>query len=292
MKQTEKIYEYPSWLNRKEYPFSTKFYQTPVGKINYVDEGVGDPIVFVHGNPGWSFEFRIIIKEMIKTNRCLAIDHLGFGLSDKPSTYGYLPKDHALNFENWLESLGLSNMTLVVNDWGGPIGLSYALKYPDKIKKIIVLNSWLWNVEDDPHFRNFSKFMGGPIGKFLIRYFNFFGKQVVKRAMGDHTKIPTNILNHYHHHLQTPDDRKGCYIFPRQILESGPWLNSLWEQRAKINTIPTTFVWGMKDIAFREQDLNFWLKNWKNSSVIKLQKVGHFPQEESPEEVIRALKNE
>ena len=280
----------PRWLDKNEYPFQNHFYQTPIGKLHYVDEGQGEPIVFVHGNPGWSFEFRNIIKELSKTNRCIAPDHIGFGLSDKPTNWDYLPIHQAENLEKLVDSLNLSNITLVVNDWGGPIGLSYAIKYPEKIKKIIILNTWLWSVEHDPYYKKFSKMMGGAFGRFMIKRFNIFGKMVVKKSVGDKKKLSKEIHKHYYKHLEKPSDRKGCYVFPKEIIGSSKWLDALWQQRQKINSIPTTIIWGMKDIAFREKELNYWVANWKNTKVIKLDTVGHFPQEEAPDKIIEELK--
>lgn len=280
----------PKWLDKTEYPFNNHYFNVGPGKMHYVDEGTGDPIVMIHGNPGWSFEFRNIIKELSKTNRCIAPDHIGFGLSDKPSNWDYLPIHQAENLEKLLDSLNLTNITLIVNDWGGPTGLSYAIKHPEKIKKIIILNTWLWSVENDPHFKKFSKMMGGSIGSFMIKYFNIFGKMVVKKAVGDKSKLTKKIHQHYYKHLEKPSQRKGCYIFPKEIIGSSIWLDSLWKQKDKINNIPTTFLWGMKDIAFKEKELAYWLANWKNSKVIKLDNVGHYPQEEAPEELIQELK--
>ena len=131
----------------------------------------------VHGNPGWSFEFWNIVKELSKTHRCIVPDHIGFGLSNKPYDWDFLPKSHAQNFELFMDSLNLDNITLVVNDWGGPIGLSYALKHPEKIKKIIILNTWMWSVENDPYYQKFSKFMVGGFGKFMIKHFIFLGER-------------------------------------------------------------------------------------------------------------------
>jgi len=127
---------YLKWLDRAEYPFENNYFELSIGKIHYIDEGKGEPIVMVHGNPGWSFEFRNIVKELSKTHRCIAPDHIGFGLSNKPYDWDFLPKSHAQNFELFMDSLNLDKITLVVIDWGGPIGLSYALKHPEKIKKI------------------------------------------------------------------------------------------------------------------------------------------------------------
>lgn len=274
------------WLDTVEYPFKQNYIQLSAGKMNYVDEGKGEPIVFVHGNPGWSFEFRKAIKKMSKTNRCIAPDHIGFGLSDKPYNWDYLPKNHAENFEKLINDLKLENIILVVNDWGGPIGLSYALKYPEKIKHLFITNTWMWSAEDDPYYRKFSNFAGGPIGRFLIRNFNFFGKVIIKKAMGK----KEHYHKHIYQHLETKKDRKGCWTFPKQIIASSKWLDNLWQQREKIKNKPTTIIWGEKDIAFRDQEFQVWDKLMTNKEVVKLKDVGHYPQEEASDIFIDELK--
>ncbi|MCU0448534.1 MAG: alpha/beta fold hydrolase [Bernardetiaceae bacterium] len=290
MIQTRLQTRFPHWLNPSEYPFANHYLDLPAGRLHYVDEGAGDPIVFVHGNPGWSFEFRNVIKPMLATHRCVAPDHLGFGLSDKPPHWDYLPQQHADHFAQLLDHLQLDNLTLVVSDWGGPIGLSYVIRYPHKVRKIVILNSWLWSVASDPYYRRFSGFMGGPVGRFLITRFNFFGKVIVKKALGDPSKLTKEVHRHYYQHLAEPADRKGCCVFPEQIIGASSWLDSLWAQRQKINQLPTTLIWGLKDIAFREQELAHWLAHWPAPEVIKLAGVGHYPQEEAPDVVVRALR--
>lgn len=285
------IKERPGWLDTTEYPFKPNYLPLPMGKMHYVDEGQGAPIVFVHGNPGWSFEYRAAIKEMSKTNRCIAPDHIGFGLSDKPYEWTYLPKLHAENFAALMVALGLDNITLVVNDWGGPIGLSYAIEHPHTIKKLVILNTWMWSVADDPYYRKFSGFMGGPVGRILIRHFNFFGKVVVKQVLGDKNKLPKHIHQQMYRPLETGTDRKGSWTFPRQIIASSDWLDSLWQQREKIKDKPTTIIWGMKDIAFREQELAVWETLMPNKKVTRLPETGHYPQEEATETFIAALKD-
>lgn len=283
----------PSWLDRAEYPFTGAYFQAPDGKMHYLDEGQGEPIVFVHGNPGWSFEYREVIKALSASRRCLAPDFLGFGLSDKPANWDYLPASHANNFALWLDHLQLDSFTLVVNDWGGPIGLAYAIQHPEKIRQLIILNTWMWSVKGDPHFERFSGFMGGPIGRFLTRHFNFFGRAVVKQAVGDAKKLTKNVHRHYYAHMATRAQRKGSYVFPKQIIGSSDWLAGLWQQREKINHLPTTFIWGMKDIAFREKELRYFVDHWQYSPrVIQLPEVGHFPQEEAPLILIEELQKE
>ena len=274
------------WLDRADYPFKSNYFELPMGKMHFIDEGKGMPVVFVHGNPGWSFEFRESIKELSKTNRCIANDHIGFGLSDKPYDWNYLPRNQADNFANFIHHLKLDKFVLVVNDWGGPIGLSYVVNNPDKIKHLIITNTWMWSAKDDPYYRGFSGFVGGPIGRFLIKYFNFFGKVIIKRCIVDKNNFNPAIYKH----LETKNDRKGCWTFPKHIVASSGWLDSLWQKRDNLTDIPKTLIWGMKDIAFREKEFNVWNNELTNKTVIKLKDVGHYPHEEATEIFIEELK--
>ena len=138
-----------SWLDTNEYPFQSNYFTTDYGKLHFIDEGKGDVILFVHGTPTWSFLYRNYIKAFSKTYRCVALDHIGFGLSDKPKNYPGTPQEHAKNLNLLIEHLNLKNITLVVHDFGGPIGMSYALSYPENVKRIVMFNTWLWETKND-----------------------------------------------------------------------------------------------------------------------------------------------
>lgn len=278
------------WLDTHEYPFKPHFFKTPAGIIHYVMEGSGEPIVFVHGNPAWSFEFRKLIKEFSKTNTCIAPDMIGFGLSEKPMEYSYLPKEQAGNIDLFLESLSLENITMVVGDWGGPVGLSYALNHPEKIKNIVITNTWLWSVRNEWHFQAFSKFTGGPVGRWLIRHRNFFADTIIRYAFGDKSKLTPSIHAHYLMPLARPDERKGCWVFPQQIIGSSEWLQSLWDRRGLLQSKTILIAWGMKDIAFRKKELNTWIHAFPQAHVVRFEDAGHFVPEEKPEELIIEMK--
>lgn len=256
-----------------------------------MDEGAGDPIVMVHGNPTWSFLYRDLIERLRPKNRCIAMDHIGFGLSDKPPDWSYLPADHADNLTALIESLELKNITLVLQDWGGPIGLSYAVEHPDNVARIVLMNTWAWPVNRDLHFLGFSAFMGGPIGRMLIRRYNFFANVVMRQAFGDKRKLREDIHRHYLRPLATPEDRQGCLVFPKQIVGSSKWLARLWQKMPALEGIPKTFVWGMKDIAFRDKELKRWERTFPEARSIRLDGVGHFVQEEAPEALAEAVES-
>jgi haloalkane dehalogenase len=281
----------PEWLDTQEYPFEPHFFTTPAGTMHYVDEGTGEPIVFVHGNPAWSFEFRKLIKEFSKTNRCIAPDLIGFGLSDKPAGWSYLPEEQAKILDLFLESFPLNTITLVVGDWGGPIGLSYALNHPEKIKNIVITNTWLWSVRSDWYYQAFSAFVGGPIGRWLIRNHNFFADTIVRALFGDKSKLTPKIHAHYLMPLAKPAERKGSWVFPAEIIGSSDWLQSLWDKRDRLRGKKILISWGMKDIGFREKELKTWMNAFPQAKVVRFEDAGHFVPEEKPDELFGEIKN-
>src|SRR5262245_50024589 len=116
----------PSWLDRHAYPFASHSLSVPDGRMHYVDEGQGEPVLLVHGTPTWSFEFRNLIRRVSPFRRAIAPDHLGFGLSERPEAFEYTPEAHARALEAFVDRLGLSRFALVVHDFGGPIALPLA----------------------------------------------------------------------------------------------------------------------------------------------------------------------
>ncbi len=125
---------FPVWLNRAEYPFAVR----QIESLSVIDEGGGPPVVFSHGTPTWSFEWRHLILGLRDTHRCIAPDHLGFGLSARPHEADYSPEAHARRFSRLIDALELSRYSLVVHDFGGPIALDEAFNRPERIERLIL----------------------------------------------------------------------------------------------------------------------------------------------------------
>jgi haloalkane dehalogenase len=267
-------------IDAEEYPFTSRFYETDAGRMHYVDEGEGPVLCLLHGNPTWSYLYRELIKALAGSYRCIAPDLLGFGLSDKPFEWDYLPEHHAAMIEGFLHHLGVSDITLVIQDWGGPIGMYYATRHEDMVKAVIIMNTWSWPVDHDPHFRRFSSLMGGPMGRFLIRNFDFFTRFVMKAATGDKRSLRRSVHRRYlcvHPHRR---EREGMWIFPREIVRSSRWLDSIWRRIEPLGEKPVLILWGMKDIAFRQKELDRWCEVFPHAEVHRLQETGHYVQEE------------
>lgn len=253
-------------------------------------KGQGDPIVFVHGNPAWSFLFRKLIKEFSGTNRLIAPDMIGFGLSDKPAAWSSMPREHAKIPWLFLESVPLEHITMVVGDWGGPIGLSDAISHLETSNNIVITTTWLWSVRSDWYYQAFSTFTEGPVGRWLILNRNFFADTIVRSLFYDKSRLTPAIHAQYLMPLSKPDERKGSWVFPGQIVGSSDWLQSLWDQRDVVSRKNVPVAWGMKDIAFREKELRTWMDAFPWARVVRFEDAGNFIAEEKPDELIGEMK--
>ncbi|MDB5430995.1 MAG: alpha/beta fold hydrolase [Caulobacter sp.] len=275
----------PAWLDRAAYPFASHHLTLRDGRMHYVDEGAGEVLLFVHGNPSWSFEYRALIRHFSKTHRCIAPDHLGFGLSDKPKGVSYLPQYHAENFARFLDALDLDQITLVVNDWGGPIALDWAVAHASRIRRIIALNSWFFDVRDQQVLRTFSNVIGSPVGRFLCRQFNLFPRVLMKASFGDKLRLTPSAHSHYLAPFPDPASRTPTWVFPRAITGESDWLDRIWQRRAGIARLPTLLVWGMKDAAFAPL-VHRWQEAFPNHRSVTFEDIGHSVAEEASERLI------
>lgn len=276
------------WLDKKEYPFKAHYFEINGYQLHYIDEGEGDLILFVHGTPSWSFDYRRCIKALSKTHRCIAIDHIGFGLSDKPIQYDYSTIHHSMTLERFILDKGLKDYTLVVHDFGGPIGLHVAIRHPELIRNLVILNSWLWSSSSDPEYIKFSKILRSPLLPFLYRYFNFSARFILPKSFGDH-KLSKHMLRQYTRPFSDRTQRNGTLAFARSLLHDQEWFESLWNTKAVLEDKPTLLIWGMKDPVIKPHNLEKFVSGFPEADVVRLESAGHFPQEEQPEEVLKAI---
>jgi pimeloyl-ACP methyl ester carboxylesterase len=277
-----------AWLDRSEYPFNSRYMQLNGQQLHYIDEVDGDTLVFVHGTPSWSFDFRKLIIALRQSYRCVAPDHIGFGLSDKPEKYDYSIQQHADTLEQFIGKMGLSDITLVLHDFGGPIGFHYAMKHPGKVQRIVVMNSWLWDFSDDPVFKKFRSIINSPLTPFLYKTLNFSPKYLLPKSFGK-KKLSPQLLPQYTKPFANSSERNGALAFARSLVNDQQWFESLWQKREILNHIPILFIWGMMDKFIRPAFLDKFVNGFPKSSYKTLEDAGHFLQEEDPGEVIEAI---
>ena len=279
-----------NWINNKEYPFTPNFFKLPEGRMHYVDEGEGDPVVMVHGTPVWSFVYRNLIKDLSANYRAIAPDHLGFGLSDKPENWSARPADHARNLDELIKNLNLKNITLVVHDFGGPIGLSYALENPQNVARLVIFNSWMWSLADDKNIARGSRLFGGALGKLLYKGLNLSPKMLIPQVTGDKSKLTKEIHQHYINAFPKWGDRHAPWAMARELLASSDWFDGLWQKRERIKNIPALILWGMKDPTLNPAYLERWRELFADSEIIEFPNAGHFLQEEEPTKISAAVR--
>lgn len=275
----------PAWLDRAAYPFTSRWIEVDGARMHYVDEGQGPTLLLVHGTPTWSFLYRHLVARLAARHRVIAVDHLGFGLSDKPASAPYEPADHARRLGALLDALELTGVTLVVHDFGGPIGLATALARPDRIDRLVLFNTWMWPVDGDPAIARGARVAGSWIGRLLYRYLNVPVKALMPAAVGDRRILTPAIHRHYAAPLGSPDERMGAWACARALLGAGAWYESLWAQRGRLRGKPMLLLWGMKDPTFGPTYLERWRREFPEAQVHTIATSGHFVPEEAPEDV-------
>ncbi len=278
----------PAWLDKQEYPFHSHFFPVNGVRQHYVDEGSGETLLFVHGTPSWSFDFRKVMKTLRHHYRCVAADHIGFGLSDKPKDYDYSTQQHARTLEQFIKHKQLTDITLVLHDFGGPIGVEYALKNPNNVKGIVVLNSWIGSSADDPEFIRFSKILKSPVLPFLYLYLNFSPRFLLPQSFGD-KKISSKTLRHFTRPFRNRTERYGTLAFARSLLNDQSWFEELWNKKNVLQEKPMLLIWGMNDKFVTAKHLEKFQAGFPASTAVRLERCGHFPQEEEPERVVEAM---
>jgi haloalkane dehalogenase len=285
-------------LDRPDYPFASRLAELAAGRMHYLDEGPANEaarargtLLFVHGTPTWSYEWRHLIRALSPDVRCVALDHLGFGLSERPRNFPYTPEAHARNLLEFARALDLRNVTLVVHDYGGPIGLPLCLEEPDRVQRLVLTNTWMWSFEDDRDMINKARIAGGVLGRLLYRHANMSLKILMPSAYGNRRKLTAPIHRQYLDRFPDAWSREAVlWALARAILGSSSFYRSLWERRSRLRGRPALLAWGMKDIAFGPRYLERWREVLPEAQVMELAGSGHWPHEEEPDRMIARLR--
>lgn len=288
---SDSIFERPFEVSYHEYPFEDHWLTFRDGHIHYVDEGEGPTVLLLHGNPTWSYLYRNVIKELRGECRLVALDYPGFGMSEAPSNYGFKPQEHSDMLFYFIERLGLRNFVLVVQDWGGPIGMSYAVKHQDNIRGLVLMNTWAWPAKL-LKVKMFSLVMGAwPIGYWLQTKKNFFAKTILPAGIFHKEKVTDILRKAYTDPFPTPESRVPTWIFPRQILKAGSWLAKIEAELPTLSGLPTQILWGAQDQAgFPLELMDRWRGYLKANDTEVLGDASHFVQEDRPDRVIASIR--
>jgi haloalkane dehalogenase len=280
----------PAWIPSDLYPFESHYADVEGARVHYVDEGSGPLLLLLHGNPTWSFLYREIVKGLRDRFRCVAPDYPGFGLSEAPAGYGYKPAEHADVIERLVLQLDLREVTMMVQDWGGPIGFAVATRHPARFTRFVIGNTWAWP-KADRGTQVFSRILGGPIGRYLILQRNFFVEKAIPGSMKRRT-LSKEVMDAYRGPFPSPESRTPVHVFPREILASRrPFLAEVERGLPALRDRPALLVWPTKDVAFGERERRRWEEAFADHRTVMLEGAGHYIQEEAPEEIVAAIRD-
>ena len=282
---------------REDYPFTSQFLELEPGvRMHYADEGPKDKstpsILCVHGNPTWSFYYRSILTRFRDTHRVVAVDHVGCGMSDKPQRYSYTLTQHTSNLVRLIDTLDLRNVTLVVHDWGGAIGLGAAVERTERLRSVMVLNTAAFPPPYVP--RRIAACRIPYLGSWAIRYWNAFARAAIFMAIDRLPKLSVSARDGLLAPYDSPQHRIAIDGFVRDIPMSKKhptWkvLMELERNLPKLSGLPIRFVWGMRDWCFRPECMERMNLAWPNATRRELDDVGHYVMEEASAEVLEEL---
>ena len=279
------------------YPFAGSMREVNGFKMHVLDEGQSQgedgTVLMLHGNPTWSFFFRNLILGLRGTHRVIAPDHIGCGLSDKPDEmrYPYTLERRVDDLAALIGQLGIQGrITLLVHDWGGMIGMTYAARHPEKISRLVLLNTAAFHLPKTKKLpRSLWLCRKTPLGELLIRDTGLFTSVLARWAVC--RPMEQRVREGYLWPYRRPDDRTGLFRFVQDIplAPEDPGYQLVSDVQAKVpmfNRFPVLILWGEKDFVFDHHFLREWEKLLPSAEVHRFPNAGHYVLEDAGEEIL------
>ena len=277
------------------FPFTPHYFDNNAFQMHYVDEGSGEPIVLVHGDPTWGYLYRNFIHALARHQRCIVPDHMGMGKSGIPQEqYPYRLQHHIANFENLLLHLDLHDVTLVLHDWGGPVGLGFATRHPERVKRLVLMNTWA-----------FAPWPGGPFPRLLEIIRSARGEKFVLEKNGylepallgttfHIENLTQEVMDAYRAPFPTPASRLALLCWSRDIpvSEADPSyaeMKRIERGLSRFLDTPTLLVWGMRDPVLSEPVLRTWQSIYPRAITYEIEDASHFLQEDAPARIVNCI---
>jgi haloalkane dehalogenase len=278
---------------KTHYPFHGAYLDLDGLRYHYLDEGSGPPVVMLHGNPSWSFYYRNLVRELSGRYRCIVPDHIGCGLSDKPGDerYDYTLARRVDDLERLLEQLGIrDNITLVLHDWGGMIGMAYAVRHPQAIRRLVVMNTAAFHLPQGKRFPLALRICRDTkVGALLVRGVNAFSLAAsfvgCKRA-----PLSRELRRLYRLPYGSWRDRIATLRFVQDIpLKPGDrgydLVSSVEQGLERFRHLPLLLVWGERDFVFDRHFLAEWRRRFPGAELHSYPDAGHYILEDMKDEV-------
>jgi haloalkane dehalogenase len=279
---------------RHLYPFTSHYLDLNGLKYHYIDEGEGDPIVMIHGNPTWSFYYRELIKALSGHYRSIVPDHIGCGLSDKPEVtdYDYRLRSRIDDLDNLLDTLTIDEkITLILHDWGGMIGMAYALRHPEKIRRLVVMNTaaFLPPPQKRIPVRLSIIRSSGPLAALAVLGFNLFavGALFMASEKGLSPEVKKGLTAPYNCWKNRIATLKFVQDIPLTAKDpSYQLVKQVDEQLQTLSKLPMLICWGEHDFVFDQDYLSEWQRRFPEAEIHRFPEAGHYVLEDVPEKII------
>lgn len=275
------------------YPFSSHTLQLEKLRYHYLDEGAGnEPLLMLHGNPSWSFYYRNLILGLKDSYRCVVPDHMGMGKSDKPQDYPYTLSQHIDNLEKLVDHLKLDNITLVIHDWGGAIGMGFAVRHPELVKRLVIFNTAAFLSRKIPLSLRLCRL---PVfGAVAIRGFNAFARCATHWACKKQDRMMEEVRAGYLEPYNNFANRVATLRFVQDIpmspdSPSYPVVQHIEENLKLFRDHPVKIIWGAHDFVFNDHFLNRWKEIYPQAEVHRLEDAGHYVVEDAHEIILPML---
>lgn len=287
-------------LDPSLYPFDRNYHELSSSHcMHFVDDGRVEhpPVVMVHGNPTWSFYYRALIRGLCDDHRCLAPDHIGMGLSDRPDdrAYDYTLASRVRDLGDWLDAVEPKRpVDLVVHDWGGAIGMSWACAHPDRVRRIVLLNTWAFTIPEHMRLPRALKFARSRPGAWLIKGFNAFSALAVRMAT-ERRLDPAVARGLVAPYRGAPSRRRATLRFVQDIPlgpddPAWPVLAETEQRLSRLKEKPTLVCWGGKDFVFDDRVLERWRELLPGARVEYIESAGHYVLEDAPEQIVESVR--
>jgi len=274
------------------YPFESRFLSLDGQRYHYLDEGQGETLLLVHGNPTWSFHWRELVTAWRKQYRVVVPDHLGCGLSDKPADYPYTLAQHTTNLLRLLEHLNLDRVTLVAQDWGGAIGMGAAAREPERFARFVLCNTAAFRSRRMPWRIRVCR---TPIlGRLAVQGFNGFARAALWMAVAHHDRLTPQVKAGLLAPYDSWTHRTAIHHFVKDIpLAKGhpsyDELLAVEEGLPRLAERPVMLVWGMRDWCFTPHFLDRFLEFFPAAEVLRFDDAGHWVVEDAHERIAPAV---
>ncbi|MBW7454200.1 haloalkane dehalogenase [Paenibacillus sepulcri] len=282
----------------EDFPFESRYLDVNGHQLHYIDQGTGIPVVFLHGNPTWGYTFRNVILYMQQSARCIAVDLIGMGRSDKPDI-GYTFLEHVDYISRFIEKLGLKDIVLVGHDWGMAIGLQVAANHPDNVKAVAMIEPQAlypnasWSDFSPPESRELFQKLRDPEEGWAFMRDNSVFIEGMPHIIINRTLTPEE-HEQYREPFRNPDQRKPMWVFPNQIpVEGEPSdvVQAVEERNVWFtgSDIPKILFYATPGCTVREPQLNWCLSNLRNLSLFHIGTGFHHLLEENPHAIGQEL---